>query len=57
MGLHDISVGKESACNAEDPGFIYLGQENLPSYHTKGGGVEGHILIFSCENSKMTTHC
>ena len=35
----------------------YLGQENLPSYHTKGGGVEGHVLIFYCENPRMTTHC
>ena len=53
MGLHDISVGKESACNV----VSYLGQENPPSYHTKCGRVEGHVLIFCCENSKMTTYC
>ena len=23
----------------------------------KDGGIEGHVLIFSCENSKFTTHC
>ena len=24
---------------------------------SQGAGVEGHVFIFSCENSKITTHC
>ena len=41
--------------------FLDLGNQ-FPSYEKyprlwQVGGVEGHVLIFSCKNSKITTHC
>ena len=34
-----------------------IAQSYSDSPLSQGGGVEGHVLIFSCENSKITTHC
>ena len=46
MGFPSGSVGKESACNAEDPGSI-------PGPGMSAGGGNGNTLQYFClENSK-----
>ena len=46
MGFLHSSVGKESACSAEDPGLI-PGSERSP------GGGNGNPLQFSCLENPM----
>ena len=46
MGVHGSSAGKESACNAEDPGFT-------PGLGRSPGEGNGNTLQYSCLENPM----
>ena len=49
MGFPDVSVGKESACNAGDAGDMGL----IPRWGTSPGVRSGNSLQYSCLKNPM----